>query len=271
MTLVANFVDADTFLFRNNGCLDRGRDRQADGTADLTDRGDERTSQRRIFWWECLGYEKCQDREDGICATYAKHHSRESIRPVSCVDRYRYSEEQRRHANAQRAKGEYVVSAYRRQDVASNQCNKDARYSIWQEAKSCLNHRQALEVLEPVRREDEIVVERREEQCHEHVRPRELPVLEDRHLHQGSPLSLIFEIVLPETETEDDEYGHYDEGWHPCCIPTYDVSFRQRKKQDDEANGDQSTTYPVDTVSHAWLRLRRWDGNDKVAGDCAKG
>ena len=79
----------------------------------------------------------------------------------------------------------------------------------------------ALVVLEPIRSEDEVIIEARKEERHEHIRSRKLAIFEYAHLHQGPLRRLGFEVVLPEAECDDDNEGNDDEtGTHGVRQPT---------------------------------------------------
>nr|GFD58405.1 hypothetical protein [Tanacetum cinerariifolium] len=83
----------------------------------------------------------------------------------------------------------------------------------------------ALEVLEPVRGEDEVVVEACEEEGHEHVGPGELAVAEDAEFHQRRRARARLEVVLPGAEGEDQEQRDDDENGHPRRAPPDHVAF----------------------------------------------
>ena len=120
----------------------------------------------------------------------------------------------------------------------------------------------ALVVLEPIRSEDEVIIEARKEERHEHIRSRKLAIFEYAHLHQGPLRRLGFEVVLPEAECDDDNEGNDDENGDPWSAPAHDVAFGEGKNEHDEPDGE-----PVDRVAHDGLLFffeRGRNRNDKV-------
>lgn len=210
MPLFTHLIDTNTHLFRDDRCLHRRSQRKSDRPPNLAHGRDQCPTKTRILGRQRFRNKERQNREDSICTAHAEHHCREAVRPVCCMLRDWDGEEKRGHANRERAEDKYEIAAYMRQNEARHCCNHDSRHTIGDEAQRSLNDGQALKVLEPVRRENEVVVEAAEEQGHQHIRPRELPIFENAHLHERPFRGFGLEVVLPEAEGDNNEQADHD-------------------------------------------------------------
>lgn len=111
------------------------------------------------------------------------------------------------------------------------------------EAKGCLDDGEALVVLVAwgwvsrvypvgarhlqVRYDDEIVVERCEEEQHDDHCGREFCVAEYRDFHQRSTFALVLKVPLPADKSGDDQERDANQGSDPWGGPAFDVSFGQ--------------------------------------------
>ena len=130
--------------------------------------------------------------------------------------------------------------------------------------------------MEEVGGEDEVVVEGCEEDSHDEHDGAETGVAEDGDFDKRRLAAASLEEALPEDESSNHEQRYNDEHRDPRSRPPDDVTLGQGEEEDEEANCDKESPYPING-SHRLLlptlsiqslgNNRRWRGDKKDACD----
>lgn len=268
----ARVLDRHAPLAGYHGSLQRRGDGETDGASELADGVDESAPYGLVLGRQGAGREQREGGPDRVRSDDGQDHGPQGPGEIARFRRDGHREQQAGDGDADVAAAQYEDGRDLVHDLGDNDGHQRTRHTSRDEAQHCVQRRQPLEVLEVVRREDEVVVEGGEEEAHDEHNGAEAQVVEHGHLDEGRLLAPLLEVALPEEKCHDNEDRHNYQNGDPGCRPSDHVTLCQRKEKEEEADGDEDCADPVNRSSGPLLpalplddRGRRWR-NDEEAG-----
>lgn len=148
--LVADLLDVLALATRDDGRLDRRRDRKPDRPAHLAHGVDQRAAESLVVLRQGVRGEEEEGGVDGVGAEDGENHSGEAVSPVCGVRRDGDGEEQRGDADTEVAKHEDVIAGDVAEDLSSHEGGEAADNAGGDEADGRLDDAQAEIFLEAV-------------------------------------------------------------------------------------------------------------------------